>query len=142
MALIVDAGVVVALHDRRDPQHEVVTRLLQEEPEELVVPAPVTAEIDYLLGRRTGPQSRRAFVADLAAGRYLVECLRPDEYRLVAQLERQYTSLSPGLADLSIVVIADRLQTRRIATFDERHFRAMRALDGGAFALLPADAPA
>jgi predicted nucleic acid-binding protein len=44
------------------------------------------------------------------------------------------------LADLSIVVLAHRFRTTRIATFDERHFRALRPLDGGSFTLLPADA--
>lgn len=43
-----------------------------------------------------------------------------------------------GLADLS-VVLARRFGTRRIPTFDERHFQAPRRLDGGAFTLLPAD---
>jgi hypothetical protein len=28
---------------------------------------------------------------------------------------------------------------RRLLTFDERHFRALRSLDGGQFALFPAD---
>ena len=139
MALIVDAGAVVAMHDARDPQHAVTVRLLVEEPQELVIPAQVTAEIDYLVARRLGEHSRQSFMADLAAGRYAVECLRPDDYRIVAELERIYVDLAPGLADLSIVVLAGRFRTRRIATFDERHFRALRPLDGGAFTLLPAD---
>jgi hypothetical protein len=99
----------------------------------------VSAEVDYLLAARLGEASRQAFLDDLAAGRFVVECLREEEYATVADLERRYVDLAPGLADLSIVVLACRLRTRRIATFDERHFRAIRALDGGSFVLLPAD---
>jgi predicted nucleic acid-binding protein len=66
--------------------------------------------------------------------------LEPDEYPTVAELERTYADLDPGLADLSIVVLAARLGTTRIATFDARHFRVLRPLSGGSFALLPADA--
>jgi hypothetical protein len=43
----------------------------------------------------------------------------------------------PGLADLSLVVLASRLDTRRLARFDLRRFRDLRPLAGGAFELLP-----
>lgn len=49
-------------------------------------------------------------------------------------------SRSAGLAEASLVVLADRLGTVRIATLDERHFRAVRLLSGaGAFHVLPKD---
>jgi predicted nucleic acid-binding protein len=54
------------------------------------------------------------------------------------ELDRRYADLDLGLADLSIAVLARKLATRRILTF-ERHFRAVRPLQGGAFTLLPAD---
>lgn len=139
MTLILDAGPLVALENRGDPAYVRVERLLREEPGELVLPAPVTAEVDYLVARIFGEPGRLAFLDDLAAGRFIVECLEPGEQRTVADLERIYADLAPGLADLSIVVVAHRFRTRRIATFDERHFRVLRPLDGGAFRLLPAD---
>ena len=139
MALIVDAGPVVALHDRRDPRHSQIAQLLRNEPEELVLTAEVSAEIDYLIGRRVGARSRRAFAVDLAAGRYVVDCMQPQDYRRIVELGRRYADLSPGLADLSMVVVADRRHSRRLATFDERHFRVLRPIDGGVFTILPAD---
>ena len=47
--------------------------------------------------------------------------------------------LNLGLADLSVAVLASRLGTRRILTFDQRHFRAVRPIQGGTFTLLPDD---
>jgi hypothetical protein len=137
VTLLLDAGPLVAAADRRDRLKPAVERLLRTEPGPLVVPAPVSAEIDYLLARRLGEGARQAFLDDLAAGRFLVECIREEEYRVIAQLERTYSDLAPGLSDLSIVILAQRLETRRIATFDERHFRVLRPLDGGTFLLLP-----
>ncbi len=139
MTLVLDAGPVVALHDRRDRLQGSVERVIRAEPGRLVLPAPVSAEVDYLLGRRLGQASRRAFLTDLAAGRYAVECLQAEDYRTIAQLDAAYAALSVGLADLSVVVLAARFETRRILTFDQRHFRTLRPLDGGAFTLLPAD---
>ena len=141
MTLVVDAAPLVAMADRRDPMQPRVEKLLEEEPGELVIPAPVTAEVDYLLGRRLGRASRLAFLADLAAGRFTVACLDSNDHGVVADLETRYHDHDVGLADLSAVVIADRYRTRRLLTFDERHFRTIRPLKGGRFTLLPADSP-
>jgi predicted nucleic acid-binding protein len=139
VTLIVDAGPVIAMGDRRDPRQASAERCLRDEPGALVVPAPVTAEIDHILSRRGGRDARRSFLDDLAAGRFRVECVEPEEYPAIALLERTYAELEPGLSDLSIVVLAHRLGTTRIATFDERRFRALRPLSGGSFTLLPLD---
>ncbi len=87
----------------------------------------------------TNAASRRgvAFIEDLAAARFRVECLLPDEYEKVAELSRRYGDLRLGLADLSLIVLAQRFDCTRVATFDERRFRAVRPLQGGSFTLLP-----
>jgi predicted nucleic acid-binding protein len=127
--------------DRRDPMGSRVEMLLKEEPGELVIPAPVTAEVDYLLGRRLGRAARLAFFDDLAASRFVIACLDSDDHRVVADLERRYDDLDVGLADLSVIVVAARSGTRRLLTFDERHFRQLRPMDGSRFTLLPSDGP-
>ena len=137
MTLLVDAAPLVALADRKDPLRHPVREVLEAERGALVIAAPVTAEADYLLGQRIGQKARLAFLEDLAAGRLTVECLEPDEYASVVQLERRYLDLDLGLADCATVVLAARLRTRRVLTFDERHFRAVRPLQGGIFELLP-----
>lgn len=139
MTLLVDAGPVVASTDAGDSRRLTVQRLLVDSPGPLVIPAPVTAEVDHLLGRRVGERARRGFLEDLAAQRFEVESLTELDYTRVAHLEEQYAELRPGLADLSIVIIAASLRCTRILTFDERHFRAIRPLYGDAFTLLPAD---
>jgi len=141
LTLVLDTGPLVAVADRRDSMQPLIEALLREEAGELVVPAPITAEVDYLLGRRLGRVARLAFLDDLAAGRFTVACLDADDHGVVADLERHYEDLDVGLADLSVVVVAQRFGTRRLLTFDERHFRALRPLDRGRFSLLPADSP-
>jgi predicted nucleic acid-binding protein len=107
---IVDAAPLIALADALDPRLEAVRAALEAEQGELIVPAPVTAEVDYLLNSRVSRSSARQFWRDL------------------------------GLADLSVILLARRFRTTRILTFDARHFRAVTPLQGGAFTLLPDDA--
>jgi len=139
VTLVLDAAPLVALADRSDRMQARVEAALRDEPGELVIPAPVSAEVDYLLGRRLGRAARLAFLDDLAAGRFNVACLGPADYAVIAGLERQYHDLDVGLSDLSVVVLAGRYRTQRLLTFDERHFRALRALSGEQFVLLPVD---
>lgn len=140
MTLIIDAAPLVALADTADRMRQPVRRVLATEPGPLVIPAPVTAEVDYLLGIRHGALARRQFLADLAAGRFTVASLERTDYQTVIDLETRYADLNLGLADCSLIVLADRYGTDRILTFDERHFRAITPLRGQAFTLLPMDA--
>jgi predicted nucleic acid-binding protein len=140
VTLLVDAAPLVALADRDEPRREAILESLRDEPGPLVVPAPTTAEVDYLLGRRFGPAARRAFLGDLAAGRFTIGCLEREDHAAVLELETRYDALDLGLADCALVVLAGRRGTTRLLTFDERHFRAVAPLAGGtAFTLLPGD---
>lgn len=137
--LLVDTGPVVAMADRRDPHHEASREVIREARGPLVISGQVSAEIDYLLWKRLGARARLAFREDLAERRFRVECVAADEYSTVAEVGNSYADLDLSLADISIIVLAERLDTTAIASFDARHFRAVRPLQGGSFTLLPAD---
>lgn len=139
MTLLIDAGPIVALADAEEPHRESILATLKDEPGELIMPAPTTAEVDYLLGQRFGRAARRAFLNDLAHGRFRVACLEREDYETVLELDRRYADLSLGLADCALVALAERYRTTRILSFDERHFRAVTPLGGGAFTIVPAD---
>jgi uncharacterized protein len=139
VTLVIDAGPLVALADEHEPRRGEILDLLEADRGSLFIPAPVTAEIDYLLGQRFGPQACRAFIQDLAARRYESPGLASRDYEAALELDGRYADLKLGLADLSVALVARKLGTRRILTFDQRHFRAVRPLQGGTFTLLPAD---
>jgi len=139
LTLLIDAGPVVALADPDEPLREGILATLRDEPGDLVMPDPTTAEVDYLLGRRFGQAARRAFLRDLAQGRFKVACLDREDYEKIGELDARYSDLGLGLADCALVALADRYRTTRIVSFDERHFRTVTPLGGGAFTILPTD---
>lgn len=142
MTIIVDAAPVVSLATLDHPVARRAAVLVRNSRDQLVIPAPIAAEIDYQLQTKMYPAANRPFLRDLARGRYQVACLEPGDYQAVVMLDEQYAALNVGLADLSIVILAARYRTNRILTFDQRHFRLMRPLQGGTFTLLPFDEPA
>ncbi len=138
--IIADASVIFALLDRLDERHE-RTRAWFERTRPVFVTVPlILAEVDFLAASRGGRGMRAAFRKDVIAGAYPARWW--DELAVeAARIAEQYADLDISLADASLVAVAARLQSTQIATFDERHFRALRPLWGGdAFTLLPADA--
>lgn len=138
-ALIVDADALYAQADADEPRHAAVARVLQAEHDTLVTSQVVVAEADYPILRRLGVDVELQFLDDLAAATYVVDALAPSELSIARDVVARYRDLELGLADASLVVIANRWQTRRILTLDERAFRAVTPLQGGAFEILPAD---
>ncbi|HLZ26629.1 MAG TPA: PIN domain-containing protein [Chloroflexota bacterium] len=59
---------------------------------------------------------------------FQVECLTRTELGTALHLARRYRDLRLGLADASLVVLAQRLNTRRVVTLDERAFRTIAPL--------------
>jgi uncharacterized protein len=139
LTLLIDAAPLVALADPDEPLRHAILEVLAGERGVLVIPGPVTAEVDYLLGQRFGGAARRAFLRDLATGRFTVPTLDRDDYATIIDLDARYGDLSLGLADCALVTLAARYRTTRLLTFDERHFRVVTPLEGDAFTILPAD---
>jgi len=97
----------------------------------------IVAEIDHLVSHGGGTDAALAFYEDLASGAYVVEWW-PEAVAETVTTARKHQEI--GLADASLLALAARLGTVRVATLDERHFRAARPLTGEtAFSLLPAD---
>jgi len=138
--IVVDTSIVVAYMNAADDYHAAVAGWLDGADEDLATTPLIIAEVDHLVGARGGPTARRALHRDLAAGAYLVEWW-PGAIAAVVKIAERYADTGLGLADASLVALAERLGKIDIATLDERHFRAVRPLAGGkAFRLLPADA--
>jgi predicted nucleic acid-binding protein len=140
VALVVDAGALYAQADADEPGHAAVRAILETEREALVTTELAVAEADYLILDRLGPDVELAFLEDLAEGTYVVECLDQAQLRVAREVISRHRDLRLGLADASLVVVAERYATRRVLTFDERAFRTVAPLQGGSFTILPADA--
>jgi len=76
---------------------------------------------------------------EVARGAYRLAAFGADDVALARAVIEQYSDLNIGLADASIVVLANAMGTREILTLDERHFRTLRGSGGEAFRLLPRD---
>lgn len=135
--IVTDTSVLYALLDANDSLHEPARRWYEDTSEELITTPLVVAETDHLAGR-AGTTAVAAFRHDLGTGALTVEW-SDAILRTSLEVADRYRDLGIGLADASLVALAEVHRTTYLASFDERHFRTIRPLQGGSFALLPSD---
>ncbi|HEX2564998.1 MAG TPA: VapC toxin family PIN domain ribonuclease [Acidimicrobiales bacterium] len=135
--IVADTSGLLALFNRREPQHAAVRDLVAATPDRLAVSPYVLAELDYLVATRIGVDAELAVLAELAGGAYVLADIGPDDLHRARRLIERYRDQEIGLADASLVVLADRWGTRELLTLDHRHFDVVRPLTGGRFRLLP-----
>ena len=111
---------MLALVNRRDPDHERMRAAALGESEPFVLPVGVLAEIGYFLEKGFSHQTFDRFLNDVNAGVYLLDCGDRDVTR-VHELVRRYRDLPLGLADAIVIACAER-RGGRVLTLDLRHF--------------------
>ena len=138
MILLDTSGLLSAI-DESQRHHAACAEVLSEAIPPLLLSPFVLAELDYLLATQVDSRAQWALVDEVAGGVYRLEPFSAHDVATAGDIMRRYTDLAIGLADASIVVLAQRHDTRDVLTLDERHFRALRASGGKRFRVLPAD---
>ena len=134
--IILDTSALYAFLRADDPMNRPLQDALQSEPVVVVSPF-VLAEIDDLLLTRYGVSAEIRMLEELASGSYDLAVVGSSDLLACARVIEQFADQRVGLTDASIVVLADRYRTNRIATLDRRHFSVLRGLDGRPFDILP-----
>ena len=141
MILLDTSGLLAAL-DESQRQHIECARLLDEVSAPLLLSPFVLAELDYLLMRHVGRQAQAALLEEVARGAYQLESFAAADVARGKEIVETYADLDVGLADASLVVLAERYSVAEVLTLDERHFRAMRFARRKRFRILPFDSGA
>ena len=138
--IVCDTGPLVAAADRDDDHNRSCTDLftglhLTRRP--VLVPAPVVAEVGYLLGRAGGARVEAGFLLSIVEHTFSVVDLTEDDYARMAELVETYADFPLGTTDAAVIAVAERLRITEVATLDHRHFRAVRPRHVEALTLLP-----
>ncbi len=138
MILLDTSGLLSAIDGSQLHHAACVAALSRATPPLLLSPF-VLAELDYLLSRHVGSDAQLALLDEVARGAYQLEPFAPADVAAARKVLEKYASLRIGLADASIVVLAERHGARDVLTLHERHFRALRTKTRKGFKLLPLD---
>ncbi len=134
MAILLDPSAVLAAADTADLNHAAAVAWFARADEPLLLGVLGLADLDVLLQRELGVRATEALVSALVSDAIrLVAPAREDLVRAQA-LMREAAEHRPRLADALLVAAAERLDVRRVASFDRRPLavfrpRHVRALD-------------
>ena len=138
--IVLDTGGLYAALDANEALHgRAIAALVAATPPRAVSPF-VLAELDYLIASRVGHQAQMALIDEVARGAYQLELFSSEDVGDAKRIMERYADLRIGLADASVVVLANRHRTLELLCTDERHFRVLRGTGGKPFRLLPFDA--
>jgi predicted nucleic acid-binding protein len=138
--ILVDTSGLLSALDISEPNHlRAAAALRDATPPRLLSPF-VLAELDYLIARHVSPAVALSLLREVGRGAYQLEPMTSDDVLAAVAVLEQYADLGLGLADASLVVLAQRHGAVDLLTLDERHFRAVLGPGRQPFRLLPADA--
>ena len=135
--IIADTSGLLTLFNRTEPQHAEVRKLVARLDEPMVVSPYVVAEIDYLVATRVGVETELEVLAELGGGAYVLPDIGGDDLARIVDVLGKFRDQGIGVADASVVLLAERYRTRSLLTLDHRHFDVLRPIQGGRFRLLP-----
>ncbi|MDT0353872.1 type II toxin-antitoxin system VapC family toxin [Pseudonocardia charpentierae] len=117
----------MAAADRDDQHNRACTDLftgLHLARRAILVPAPVVAEVGYLLGRAGGAKVEAAFLRSIVQENLTIVDLELADYERIAELVEIYADFPLGTTDAAVVAVAERLGSTRssrwiVATSDQ-----------------------
>ena len=137
--IVLDTSGLLAAIDGSQRQHPAAVAAVRRARAPLLLSPFVLAELGYLLSTRVSAAASAALLRQVASGVYRLEPMSADDVARAAEVIERYRDVDLGLADASLVVLAERHGTLDLLTLDERHFRAVRGPGDRPFRILPAD---
>jgi hypothetical protein len=137
--ILLDTSGLLAAIDASQRHHAECRDALSKASAPLLLSPFVLAELDYLLMRYLGYRAQAAVIDEVARGAYQLESFDASDIERAGEVMEKYADLKLGLADASLVVLAERHTAGRVLTLDRRHFRALRFAGRRRFRLLPFD---
>ena len=127
--VVVDSGVLVALFDAHDAHHARALDFMRSFRGELLTNVAVLTEVLHLLDFSV--RAQRDLLSWVRAGGVTLSPLPDEDLDRIAELLEKYADLPADFADLSLVVLCERLGIREVATVD-RDFEIYRVRGGKA----------
>jgi uncharacterized protein len=126
--ILVDTGPLVALFDRKDDQHARCIAVLKAIREPLCTTVAVLTEAFHMLEPQSmGSDRLREFIAKSAMSVWFFDL---SSLTRAFELMELYADRPMDLADASLVVAAEALNTRKIFTIDRNDFATYRVRRG------------
>lgn len=137
--ILIDAGPLLALVNRRDPDHERCHAVARSFPhgELLLTTLPCFTEAMYMVGEAGGHRAQSLLWAMRSRGDLVLHAMTDAELDRAEALMEKFKDSPMDFGDASLVALAETRGLREVFTLD-RHFWGYRLADGSALQPIPA----
>lgn len=135
MKILADTNAIIALLDSSDKHHKAIVNIV--ENNQILIPATILPEVDYLVNKYLGERVARSFLEALIDGYFHYFSIELIDIDRAIKIMNNYQDIPLGLVDSSLVALAERYQIKQILTLDRRHFNIVRPEGIDYFELLP-----
>lgn len=133
--VLVDTGPLIAILDERDQHHERCVETLSQIRPPLLTTWPVVTEAAWLLRHRERALQR--LMTGEESGLIRLLPLGDDALSELASIAKRFKTLRLQVADMSLVLLAERQELTTIFTLDRRDFEVVRKKSSHEIVLLP-----
>lgn len=120
---LIDAGPLIAYYNSADQHHQQVRDFLRSYTGQLMTTDACITEVMYLIGHY---QVQVKFAQHIRQGIWRREPLEQEDFDRIAELFDSYSDLPADFADLSLVVVSERLNIPEIVSLDSDFFTYRR----------------
>ena len=124
--IIVDTGAFIALFNRRDAAHLAAQKAFAELQEPLITSFPVITETCYFLAETVSQTAQSKFLKSFVLEAFQIFDLQSNHIDPMVTLMEKYADLPMDMADASLVILAEHLNSGRILSIDRRDFSVYR----------------
>lgn len=114
--VLIDAGPIIAYFDRSDDWHAVCSKFIDAFVGQFITTTAVITEVMW--HTRSDHRVQNEFLRRVYLRVFRDEPLVSEDYARIAELNSQYADLPADFADLSLIVLAERLRLQSIVTID------------------------
>lgn len=118
--ITLDTSGLLALLDRKDPDHERAAGVLHADRGPYLVPAETLGEVGYFVEAQYGQPVLDMLLSDLESGYFTLDC-GSERLARVRMLAARYADLPLGLVDSAVIACAEQ-NGGKVLSLDRRHF--------------------
>jgi predicted nucleic acid-binding protein len=133
--ILIDSSFFVAIGDLRDPRRLEALRFSTSDRSPRIVIDVVLTEVMYLLGSRIDRRAAIGFLQLITMSDIGLERVTKSDLVRVKAIMSQYEQFD--FVDCCVMALAERLEVKRICTYDRRDFAAYRPTHCDYLELLP-----
>ncbi|MBZ0305743.1 MAG: PIN domain-containing protein [Anaerolineae bacterium] len=135
--IITDSSFIYALYNKNDSRHKQAMDFADQYTNSAIVPDVILPEVGYLFLRDLGYSGVQRFLEHFKQTKPRLEGLEQNDLVRIHEIAAAYANAEFDVVDCCIMALAERLNIKRIATFDRRDFSIFRPRHCDYLELLP-----